>query len=174
MAEVTISDETTLVGGKWWLVDFCRIPSWFNHKSQFRPAGFIRRKTIKQRFEEFKNSNIQSILNSVRWSNFMASTACFFFLIFTFFSKVLSLDISGTIISGFCVIFTGILSLYELHMKRLNRTIRKNFGFLFTYIGRAAYVFLYPWFVMFTVVFQQFCSPFGIYLLLLWQSSSSF
>ena len=74
----------------------------------------------------------------------MASTVTFLFLIFNFFSRVLSLDVSGAIISGFCIIFTGILSLYELHMKKLNKTIRRNFGFLFTYIGRAAYVFLYP------------------------------
>ena len=73
----------------------------------------------------------------------MASTVAFVILIFTFFSRVFSFDVSGAIISGFCTIFTGILSLYELHMKRLNNKIRRNFGFLFTYIGRAAFVFLY-------------------------------
>ncbi|CBK23692.2 uncharacterized protein [Blastocystis hominis] len=119
MAEVTVNDESSL------------------NTQLIQPQ----KKTFKQRYEEFKNSNIKSLLNSVRWSNFMASTVTFIFLIFNFINKIFSLDVSGAIISGFCVIFTGILSLYELHMKRLNRTIRRNFGFLFTYIGRAIFVF---------------------------------
>lgn len=94
--------------------------------------------------------------------NFFAGLVVTVFSLFIFFSRLLQLQVNDTIISGYCVIFAGILTLYELHLKKLNRRFRLEYGFLFTYIGRACYVFLYLFSSCMTLVLLRFFCPCGI------------
>ena len=94
--------------------------------------------------------------------NFFAGLVVTVFSLFIFFSRLLQLQVNDTIISGYCFIFAGILTLYELHLKKLNRRFRLEYGFLFTYIGRACYVFLYLFSSCMTLVLLRFFCPCGI------------
>lgn len=50
---------------------------------------------------------------------------------------------AAIILNGFCVLFCLILCLYEAQFKKLSKKLRRLYGFLYTYIGRALFIFLF-------------------------------
>lgn len=101
------------------------------------------RNYFSQQYQQFKASDIKGLLQFLRWTNFIFSLVIVFFAFFGAINSTLNLSLNLALLYSFCFLFAGILGLYELHMKKLNERFRKNFGFLFTYIGRSAFIFLY-------------------------------
>ena len=100
------------------------------------------RNFISEQYKQFKASDIKGLLQFLRWVNFFLALIIIFLTSFSAISSVLTLSVNLVLLYSFCLLFAGILGLYELHMKKLNERIRRNFGFLFTYIGRSVYIFL--------------------------------
>ena len=99
------------------------------------------RNSIQNTYRQFTQSDIKGLLNFLRWMNFFITLAVF--LILSLFSTVLSFNLNKLLLTSYCLLFNGILCLYELHMKKLGDRFRRNFGFLFTYIGRSIFIFLF-------------------------------
>lgn len=77
--------------------------------------------------------------------NFFISLAIAVFLFLSLLSTIVTFNLNKLLLTCYCLLFNGILCLYELHMKKLGERFRRNFGFLFTYIGRSIFVFLLSW-----------------------------
>ena len=84
---------------------------------------------------------------------------CFFGFI-TSINYALSLDLSTFLLTAYCFLFSGILFLFELHTKRIGDRFRVEYGFLFTYIGRCLYIFLYALCPFVSVAYRRYCSLF--------------
>ena len=84
--------------------------------------------------------SITRALSQLRWINFFLALIVIVLKIFGFFA---GFNIYSILLNCFCILFCGILALYELQMKKLTKKFRVLYGFLYTYIGRAAYVVLY-------------------------------
>ena len=101
------------------------------------------RNSIQNTYRQFTQSDIKGLLNFLRWMNFFITLAVAVFLILSLFSTILSFNLNKLLLTSYCLLFNGILCLYELHMKKLGDRFRRNFGFLFTYIGRSIFIFLF-------------------------------
>lgn len=94
-------------------------------------------------YRQFQASDIKGLLQTLRWANFFLALVIIFLTLLGAFNSALSLSVNLTLLYSFGFLFAAILALYELHMKKLGARIRRNFGFLYTYIGRSLYIFLY-------------------------------
>lgn len=84
--------------------------------------------------------SITRALSQLRWINFFLALVVIALKIIGFLG---GFSIYTIILNSFCILFCGILALYELQMKKLGKKFRVYYGFLYTYIGRACYVILY-------------------------------
>lgn len=82
--------------------------------------------------------SITRALAQLRWINFFLAIGIIVLKII----GLLSLNLYTLILNSFCILFSGILALYELQMKKLVKKFRVYYGFLYTYIGRACFVVL--------------------------------
>ena len=99
------------------------------------------RNVITEQVNTFKKMDVGRALSQLRWLNFALGLIVIVFEVLSVISVIASFDLAAIILNAFCIIFCGILCLYELQMKRLGRKFRKLYGFLYTYIGRALYIF---------------------------------
>ena len=90
--------------------------------------------------------SISRALSQLRWINFFLCLVVIVLKIFGFFA---GFNIYSILLNCFCILFCGILALYELQMKKLTKKFRVLYGFLYTYIGRASFVVLYFIWVIF-------------------------
>ena len=90
--------------------------------------------------------SISRALSQLRWINFFLCLIVIVLKIFGFFA---GFNIYSILLNCFCILFCGILALYELQMKKLTKKFRVLYGFLYTYIGRASFVVLYFIWVIF-------------------------
>jgi len=60
---------------------------------------------------------------------------------FTGFFSFLSLNLTGTLISVYVIFFGLTLFLFECRLKKMEDKIRLNFGFLYSFKGRAGFLF---------------------------------
>lgn len=109
----------------------------------------IYRNVITDQVNSFKSMNVDRALKQLRFINFLLGLVVIVVEIFGIFGTIFS-NPAAIILNGFCVLFCFILCLYELQLKRLSKKLRKSYGFLYTYIGRALYIFLFVfgWVVM--------------------------
>lgn len=77
------------------------------------------RNSIQNTYRQFTQSDIKGLLNFLRWMNFFITLAVAVFLILSLFSTILSFNLNKLLLTSYCLLFNGILCLYELHMKKL-------------------------------------------------------
>lgn len=99
---------------------------------------------MKSAVQSVTGMNINKALSQVRWINLILGTLIIVVNIFGIIGNLLNPGI--LLMDAFSVLFAGILCLYEMQMKKLGQKMRRLYGFLYTYIGRAAYLFLYSHF----------------------------
>lgn len=89
--------------------------------------------------------NVDRALKQLRFINMILGLVVIVVEIFGIFSTIASIftNPGAIILNGFCVLFCFILCLYEAQFKKLSKKLRKLYGFLYTYIGRALYIFLF-------------------------------
>ena len=112
----------------------------------------ISRNSIQNTYRQFTQSDIKGMLNFLRWMNFFTTLTVAVFLVLSLFSTIMSFNLNKLLLTSYCLLFNSILCLYELHMKKLGDRLRRNYGFLFTYIGRSVFIFL------FVLIFLLICS----------------
>uniref|UniRef100_A0AAV1TTR5 Golgi apparatus membrane protein TVP15 n=1 Tax=Peronospora matthiolae TaxID=2874970 RepID=A0AAV1TTR5_9STRA len=56
-------------------------------------------------------------------------------------SSFITLNITGTLVSIYVIMFGILFLLFECRLSRMETAIRANFGFLYSYKGRAAFIF---------------------------------
>ncbi|CAI5730055.1 unnamed protein product [Peronospora destructor] len=56
-------------------------------------------------------------------------------------TSFITLNITGTLVSIYVIMFGILFLLFECRLSRMETAIRSNFGFLFSYKGRAAFIF---------------------------------
>ena len=105
------------------------------------PKSSKKGNVITEQVNTFKKMDVGRALSQLRWLNFALGLIVIVFEVLSVISVIASFDLAAIILNAFCIIFCGILCLYELQMKRLGRKFRKLYGFLYTYIGRALYIF---------------------------------
>ena len=81
--------------------------------------------------------DVDRALKQLRFINMILGLAVIVAEIFGIFNTILD------VLNAFCVIFCFILCLYEAQFKKLSKKLRRLYGFLYTYIGRALYIFLF-------------------------------
>ena len=145
MAAVALPEESTLVTTSRFPVIMRRIPSSSSRASGNRGFTLIDRNSIQNKYEQFTKADIKGLLTFLRWMNFFISLAIAVFLFLSLLSTNVTFNLNKLLLTCYCLLFNGILCLYELHMKKLGERFRRNFGFLFTYIGRSIFVFLLSW-----------------------------
>ena len=126
-------------------------------KGVFRASFVMFRNVITEQVNTFKKMDVGRALSQLRWLNFALGLIVIVFEVLSVISVIASFDLAAIILNAFCIIFCGILCLYELQMKRLGRKFRKLYGFLYTYIGRALYIFLYSVFCVHHLASEQSC-----------------
>ena len=104
---------------------------------------FICRKGKSNPLNSVKSMDINRALSQIRWVNLFIALACLVLKVIGLLSLLTSFNIFRLLVGGFSILFLGILLLYELQMKKLSKKLRVQYGFLYTYIGRALYVMLY-------------------------------
>ena len=83
------------------------------------------------------------MLSFLRWTNLFTALIVCGIALFSIISYVLTLDVRSILLTGYCILFSALLFLFELHTKKINRKLRVNYGFMFTYVGRSVFIFLY-------------------------------
>ena len=89
--------------------------------------------------------DVDRALKQLRVINMILGLVVIVVEIFGIFSTIASIftNPGAIILNGFCVLFCFILCLYEAQFKKLSKKLRRLYGFLYTYIGRALYIFLF-------------------------------
>lgn len=89
--------------------------------------------------------DVDRALKQLRFINMILGLAVIVAEIFGIFNTILDVfrNPGAVILNAFCVIFCFILCLYEAQFKKLSKKLRRLYGFLYTYIGRALYIFLF-------------------------------
>ena len=87
--------------------------------------------------------NVDRALKQLRFINMIMGLAVIVVEIFGIFSTIFDIftNPGAVILNAFCVIFCFILCLYEAQFKKLSKKLRRLYGFLYTYLGRALYIF---------------------------------
>ena len=88
-----------------------------------------------------KSMDIGRALSQLRWINMFLGLIIIVFNIFGILGNLLNPGL--ILMNAFSILFAGILCLYEMQMKKLGQKLRRLYGFLYTYIGRSLYLFLY-------------------------------
>lgn len=96
---------------------------------------------MKSAVQSVTGMNINKALSQVRWINLILGALIIVVNIFNLIGNLLNPGV--LLMDAFSILFAGILCLYEMQMKKLGQKMRRLYGFLYTYIGRAAYLFLY-------------------------------
>ena len=104
------------------------------------PHWIICRASLKESMTSMVNQDIGKALSQLRWFNMILGLATLGLNIFGIIGNIISPG--KMLMNGFSILFAGILCLYELQIKKLGNKLRKLYGFLYTYIGRACYLFL--------------------------------
>ena len=98
---------------------------------------------IKDKYSTFTNTSVHYVLSFLRWTNLFTALIVLGIALFSIISYVLTLDVRSILLTSYCILFSALLFLFELHTKKINRKLRINYGFMFTYVGRSVFIFLY-------------------------------
>jgi hypothetical protein len=92
------------------------------------------------KINDVNKMELPTLLRNMRLGN----VACSIFQILAGFMGITSfitLNITGTLVSIYVIMFGLLFLLFECRLSRMETKIRQNFGFLYSYKGRAAFIF---------------------------------
>lgn len=95
---------------------------------------------MRERINEINDMEMPRLLRNMRLINIVLSILQIIAGIMGLFSFV-TLDIAGSLVSIYVIIFALVLFLFECRLKRMEAKIRQNFGFLYSFKGRAGFIF---------------------------------
>ena len=143
MDGTSVTQESTLVGSLVIPPLTCRSKDFWTTLRNWQVNWLICSTYIKDKYSTFTNTSIHYVLSFLRWTNLFTALIVCGIAFFSIISYVLALDVRSVLLTGYCILFSALLFLFELHAKKINRKLRINFGFMFTYIGRSIFIFLY-------------------------------
>lgn len=100
-------------------------------------GGAPRRKSVIKRFQE---KEISGVLRTLRMFNICNGLLLFIVYPFTFLSSAATFDITSTFFAAYCVMFALLLICFECNIATFQTKLRRNFGFLFSFAGRTAFL----------------------------------
>ncbi|OQR80828.1 hypothetical protein ACHHYP_17171 [Achlya hypogyna] len=102
--------------------------------------GKVAKPSLASRIANVDKMELPKLLRYMRVGNILCSALQIFAGVTGFFS-FLTLNITGSLVSLYVVMFGLLFLLYECRLNSMETRIRANFGFLYTYHGRAGFVF---------------------------------
>lgn len=98
------------------------------------------KKNIIQQINDVNKMELPKVLRYMRISNVICSILQIIAGI-TGITSFITLNITGTLVSIYVIMFGFLFLLFECRLSRMEGMIRQNFGFLYTYKGRAGFIF---------------------------------
>ncbi|TMW69273.1 hypothetical protein Poli38472_001429 [Pythium oligandrum] len=98
------------------------------------------KKNIIQKINDVNKMELPKLLRYMRISNVLCAILQIIAGI-TGITSFITLNITGTLVSIYVIMFGVLFMLFECRLSRMETVIRQNFGFLYTYKGRAAFIF---------------------------------
>ncbi|KDO20422.1 hypothetical protein SPRG_14360 [Saprolegnia parasitica CBS 223.65] len=102
--------------------------------------GKMAKPSLASRIKNVDKMELPKLLRYMRVGNILCSALQIFAGVTGFFS-FLTLNITGSLVSLYVVMFGLLFLLYECRLNSMESRIRNNFGFLYTYKGRAGFIF---------------------------------
>ena len=103
-------------------------------------AAAPQKKSVITRINEVNKMELPKLLRYMRLGNVVCAIVQIIagFLGITSF---ITLNLTGTLVSVYVIMFGLLFILFECRLSRMEVKIRQNFGFLYSYKGRAAFIF---------------------------------
>ncbi|KAJ0396144.1 hypothetical protein P43SY_006986 [Pythium insidiosum] len=98
------------------------------------------KRNIIQKINDVNKMELPKVLRYMRISNVLCSILQIIAGI-TGITSFITLNITGTLVSIYVIMFGVLFLLFECRLSRMETMIRQNFGFLYTYKGRAGFIF---------------------------------
>ncbi|OQR88716.1 hypothetical protein THRCLA_22809, partial [Thraustotheca clavata] len=102
--------------------------------------GKLAKPSLASRLANVDKMELPKLLRYMRVGNILCSALQIFAGVTGFFS-FLTLNITGSLVALYVVMFGLLFLLYECRLNSMEQRIRNNFGFLYTYKGRAGFIF---------------------------------
>lgn len=103
-------------------------------------GGKAPKKSYIERINDINKMEMPKLLRNMRIVNIFLSVIQVIAGISGLFSFI-RLNITGTLVSLYVIMFGLLFLLFECRLNRMEEKIRRNFGFLYSYKGRAAFIF---------------------------------
>ncbi|TYZ68219.1 hypothetical protein PybrP1_003118 [[Pythium] brassicae (nom. inval.)] len=97
-------------------------------------------KSVMQKINDVNNMELPKLLRYMRVGNVLCSILQII-AGFVGITSFITLNITGTLVSIYVIMFGVLFLLFECRLSRMETKIRANFGFLYSYKGRAAFIF---------------------------------
>jgi hypothetical protein len=97
-------------------------------------------KSVMQKINDVNKMELPKLLRYMRLGNVLCSILQII-AGFVGITSFITLNITGTLVSIYVIMFGILFLLFECRLSRMETKIRANFGFLYSYKGRAAFIF---------------------------------
>lgn len=111
-----------------------------NISTESMGGGKAPKKSMAERINDINKMEMPVLLRNMRMVNLVLAA----FQVIAGFSGLfsfLTLNFTGTLVSIYVILLGVIFFFFELRIKKMDERIRRNFGFLYSYKGRAAFIF---------------------------------
>uniref|UniRef100_K3WSM4 Golgi apparatus membrane protein TVP15 n=1 Tax=Globisporangium ultimum (strain ATCC 200006 / CBS 805.95 / DAOM BR144) TaxID=431595 RepID=K3WSM4_GLOUD len=98
------------------------------------------KKSVMQKINDVNKMELPKLLRYMRVGNVLCSILQII-AGFIGITSFITLNITGTLVSIYVIMFGILFLLFECRLSRMENKIRANFGFLYSYKGRAAFIF---------------------------------
>lgn len=98
------------------------------------------KKSVMQKINDVNKMELPKLLRYMRLGNVLCSILQII-AGFIGITSFITLNITGTLVSIYVIMFGILFLLFECRLSRMENKIRANFGFLYSYKGRAAFIF---------------------------------
>jgi hypothetical protein len=98
------------------------------------------KRNVIQKINDVNKMELPKLLRYMRVGNVLCSILQIIAGI-TGLTSFITLNITGTLVSIYVIMFGVLFMLFECRLSRMEGMIRQNFGFLYTYRGRAGFIF---------------------------------
>lgn len=98
------------------------------------------KKSVVERINDVNKMELPKLLRYMRVGNVICSILQIIAGLVGITSFI-TLNITGTLVSIYVIMFGVLFMLFECRLSRMEAAIRANFGFLYSYKGRAAFIF---------------------------------
>lgn len=98
------------------------------------------KKSVIEKINDVNKMELPKLLRYMRLGNVLCSILQIIAGLIGITSFI-TLNITGTLVSIYVIMFGVLFLLFECRLSRMEAAIRSNFGFLYSYKGRAAFIF---------------------------------